>query len=145
MLKQKDFEIYRETDALRPKAPTQSWDEQGRHIELREVRNMTFTEVRGEERIEISDESCQETRQEGGRKVVEPKVSQWRWMATDELAAYGPRVIHTDLRNRWESVSTGAQTHCFHSERCIPSSNIILDTGHYMAPSDRRTKFPGGS
>ena len=94
MLKQKGFEIYRETDALLPKAPTLTWQEQGRQVELREVKNLTFTEVCGEVRVVVSD----------------------------ELAAYGPRVIHTVGHGRWGIENQGFNvltqhyhfTHCAH-------------------------------
>lgn len=120
VLKQKDFEVYRETDALLPKVPTESWDQKDRHIELREVKNLTFTEVRGEVRVVVSDERWQETRQVVGKEVVTHKESQWRWMATEELAPYGPRVIHAAGHGRWgiENPGFNVLTQHYHLSHC---------------------------
>lgn len=141
VLKQKDFEIYRETDALVAQVPTLTWDEQGRHVELREVKNLTFTEVRGEVRVVVSDESWRETRQKGGQRVVEPQQSQWRWLATDELAAYGPRVIHTAGHGRWGIENQGFNvltqhyhlTHCAHHHpQAILARLLFLILGYVL-------------
>jgi hypothetical protein len=121
VLKQKDFEIYRESDALRPKAAHQTWKEAGRVVELREVKHLSFTEVRGEVRVVLSDEAWQETKQVGGRRVVEPKQSHWRWLVTEELAPYGARVIHQLGHGRWgiENQGFNVLTQHYHLTHCV--------------------------
>jgi len=121
VLKQKDFEVYRETDALLPKTTDLTWNQKGRQIQLREVKHLTFTEVRGAVRVVVSDEQWQETKQVGGRKVVEPKQSQWRWLVTEELAPYGPQVIHQAGHGRWgiENQGFNVLTQHYHLTHCV--------------------------
>lgn len=121
VLKQKDFEIYRETDALLPKAAGQTWQQQERVIEVREVKHLSFTEVRGEVRVVVSDETWLQTKQVGGRKVVETKRSQWRWLATQELAPYAAPVIQAAGHGRWgiENQAFNVLTQHYQFTHCV--------------------------
>ena len=142
VLKQKDFEVYRETDALLPQTPAaESWEQQGRSVVLHEVKHLKFTEAQGEVRVVVSDEQWNEIRQVGGQRVSVPKKSQWRWLATEELAAYGPRVIHTGGHGRWGIENQGFNvltqhyhlTHCAHHHpEAILARLLFLILGYVL-------------
>ena len=120
VLKRETLEIYKETDALLPAQPTEAWKENDRTIELREVTDLNFTTVRGPVRVVVSDEAWKETHQIGGKYVVKEFRSQWRWIATEELAGYGARVVHTSGHGRWgiENQAFNVLTKYYHLTHC---------------------------
>jgi len=109
VLKQQRYEIYQEATALSRDQTPQCWPWAGRQVEVREVKNLPFTDAAiGPMHVVIAEERWNQNQQAGGRKVVVPKQSHWRWLASPALDDYGAKTIWQIGDHRW-----GVENHAF--------------------------------
>jgi hypothetical protein len=120
VLKQERYEVYQEATALMQTQPPRHWQWQERQVDLWEVSELRFTEVRGAVRVVVAEESWSEIKRVGGQKRVGAKHSSWRWLVTEELAGYDPTVIWRIGHQRWgvENHAFNELTQYYHLEHC---------------------------
>jgi hypothetical protein len=120
VLKQERYEIYQESTALTKDQPPRRWQWQDRQVDLWEVKDLAFSEVRGAVRVVVAEESWTENRRVGGHKQVLRQHSSWRWLVTEELAGYDPTVIWQVGHQRWgvENHAFNELTQAYHLEHC---------------------------
>ena len=109
VLKQERYEIYQEVTALAPHQTPIGWEQDGRQIQLREVRDLDFTNPQlGKVRVVVSDEQWIQTKVRAGKRVRTPKESHWRWLASPKLDGVPAKAIHQAGHGRW-----GIENHAF--------------------------------
>jgi len=109
VLKQERYEIYQEVTALLPHQAALRWEEDGRQIQTREVKDLDFTDPRlGKMRVVVSQEQWTQTEVIGGKRVRTPKQSHWRWLVSGKLGGSTARTIHQIGHRRW-----GVENHAF--------------------------------
>lgn len=109
VLKQEDYEIYREADALRKRQAPVRWQDEDRQVQAWEVKDLDFTRASlGKVRVVVAQEQWREVHRIGGRKVVTPHESHWRWLALRELDGYDVKAIWKMGHQRW-----GIENHAF--------------------------------
>ena len=109
VLKQERYEIYQEVTALVPQQPSIQWNQEGRQIDLREVKDLDFTLPQlGKVRVVVSDEQWIQTQMRAGKRVRTPKKSHWRWLASPKLDGVPAKAIHQAGHGRW-----GIENHAF--------------------------------
>lgn len=109
VLKQERYTIYQEASVLGAQQKALCWQDQGRHIQLREVRDLDFTDPElGKLRVVIADEAWTQTRVVGGQPVSEPKTSHWRWLASGRIDPLPAQVVWQIGHQRW-----GIENHAF--------------------------------
>ena len=121
VLKQEDYDLYKEAWALTQGQPTQEFRHDGREVRLWEVRDLTFSQTYGRAvRVVRSQETWTEIKIVGGKKKSVPKESKWLWVATDKLDAYGGRTIWNLGHGRWriENNAFNVLTKHWHLRHC---------------------------
>jgi Transposase DDE domain len=121
VLKQERYDIYQEATALMGQAPPLFWQWQERQIELREVKDLPFTDPAcGPLRVVQAQEQWQERRQVGGQKTRVSRQSFWRWLATQELDGVPAQGIWRLGHARWgiENHAFNELTQHYHLEHC---------------------------
>lgn len=109
VLKQEDYDIYKETTALLRDAPAQHWKWADRSVDLWEVRDLPFTDpALGPMRVVQAREHWIEVQQVAGRKTRVSKESFWRWLVSPELDGYPAQAIWRIGHHRW-----GIENHAF--------------------------------
>jgi hypothetical protein len=102
VLKQEDYDVYQEARALTQGQPAQEFTHDGREVRLWEVRDLTFSKSYGRTgRVVRAQEKWTEVKVVGGAKKLVSKQSNWLWVATEELDAYGCRTIWNLGHGRW--------------------------------------------
>jgi len=121
VLKQERYDIYQEADALMPQAPAIPWQWQERQIELREVRDLPFTDpALGPMRVVQAHEHWTERRQQGGQKTTVSQDSFWRWLVSRDLDGIPAQGIWRIGHRRWgiENHVFNELTQHYHLEHC---------------------------
>lgn len=121
VLKQERYEIYQEATTLAKQQAVQSHSWKGRDIQLREVKDLSFTdEAIGLMRVVLAQERWRQVRQVGGKKTLQDKQCDWRWLASRELDPYPARVIWQIGHQRWgvENHAFNELTQYYHLEHC---------------------------
>jgi hypothetical protein len=121
VLKQERYEIYQEASALMDQAPPILWQWEDRQIELREVKDLPFTDPAiGPMRVVQAQEQWTERRQQGGRKTTVNQQSFWRWLASEELDGVPAQGIWRIGHGRWgiENHVFNELTQHYHLEHC---------------------------
>jgi hypothetical protein len=121
VLKQERYEIYQEATSLLKGAQPISWQWQERDIELREVKDLAFTDpALGTMRVVQAHEQWQQAQQQGGRKTRVNRQSFWRWLVSRELDGYPASVIWRIGHARWgiENHTFNELTRHYHLEHC---------------------------
>jgi hypothetical protein len=121
VLKQERYEIYQEATALMAQAPAIPWKWEDRQIELREVKDLPFTDPAiGAMRVVQAHESWSERRQHGGRKTTVRQQSFWRWLVSPELEGIPAQGIWRIGHARWgiENHVFNELTQHYHLEHC---------------------------
>lgn len=121
VLKQERYEIYQEATALMTRARSVSWKWEDRQIELREIKDLPFTDPAiGTMRVVQANEHWTERRQQGGGKTTLNQESLWRWLVSRELEGIPAQGIWRIGHARW-----GIENHVFneltqhhHLEHC---------------------------
>lgn len=121
VLKQERYEIYQETTALARHEQPMPWRWADRQVEVKEVRNLSFTDdAIGLMRVVCAEERWEETEVRGPERVRVPKQSHWRWLTTRELDGYHARTIWRIGHQRWgvENHLFNELTQFYHLEHC---------------------------
>ena len=108
VLKQERFELYKESNALASKQPSQSFAHARRHIELRQVTDLNFSQVQGTVRVVTAQEHWQQNRRRGHQTTVQKMETHWRWVADEGLDGYSAKTIWAIGHGRW-----GIENHAF--------------------------------
>jgi hypothetical protein len=120
VLKQERFEVYQEASAWMKVQPAQHWRWQERQVAWWELTELSFSEVQGPVRVVVAEESWSEGQRVGGQKRVVAKQSSWRWLVSEELAAYDATLIWRIGHQRWgvENRAFNELTQHYHLEHC---------------------------
>jgi len=121
VLKQERYDIYQEATALMAQAPARPWQWEERQIELREVRDLPFTDPAiGTMRVVQAHEQWSERRQPGGQKTTVAQQSFWRWLVSRELEGIPAQGIWRMGHARWgiENHVFNELTQHYHLEHC---------------------------
>lgn len=121
VLKQERYEIYQETTALAQAQQPLHWQHEDRQVELREVRELPFTDdAIGPVRVVCADEKWEQVQIKGNSRVRVAKQSHWRWIATKELDGYTSKTIWRIGHHRWgvENHIFNELTKFYHLEHC---------------------------
>lgn len=121
VLKQERYEIYQEASALMDQAPPIPWKWEDRQIELREVKQLPFTDPAiGLMRVVQAHEQWSERQQQGGKKITLTQQSFWRWLASPELDGIPAQGIWRIGHARWgiENHVFNELTQHYHLEHC---------------------------
>ena len=109
VLKQEEYEIYKESEALRKTQNPVRWEEAGRQVQAWEVRDLDFTvPALGKLRVVVAHEQWQEVHRRAGQKLIQAQESHWRWLVTRELDGYPVQTICRIGHQRW-----GIENHAF--------------------------------
>jgi Transposase DDE domain len=121
VLKQERYEIYQEATALMNQAPPTPWKWEDRQIELREVKQLPFTDPGiGLMRVVQAREHWSERHQQGGKKTTVTQQSFWRWLVSPELDGIPAQGIWRIGHARWgiENHVFNELTQHYHLEHC---------------------------
>lgn len=121
VLKQERYEIYQETTVLARSQQPLAWPWEDRQVEVREVRNLPFTdEAIGPVRVVCAEEKWAQVQVQGHCRVRVPKQSHWRWLSTQELDGYSQKTIWRIGHHRWgvENHLFNELTKFYHLEHC---------------------------
>lgn len=121
VLKQEDYDVYQEAWALTQGKPIEEFRHDGREVRIWEVRELTFSKSYGRPvRVVRSQETWTEIKIVGGKRKAVPKESNWLWVATEELDAYGCRTIWNLGHGRWriENNAFNVLTKHWHLRHC---------------------------
>ena len=109
VLKQEEYEIYQEAEALRKTQDPVRWEVADRQVQAWEVRDLDFTvESLGKVLVVVAQEQWQEVHRRNGKKLVQAQESHWRWLVLRELDGYGVQTICRIGHQRW-----GIENHAF--------------------------------
>ena len=120
VLKQERFDVYKESTALMKESPPQKFTRAERTVELREVRDLKFTECEGSVRVVAAEEQWRAFVRRGDKKVAEAKKAEWRWLVTEELDGCSMEQIWQVGHRRWgiENHVFNELTQHYHLEHC---------------------------
>jgi hypothetical protein len=121
VLKQERYDIYQEATNLMGQSQPIAWKCQERQIQLREVRDLPFTDPAiGTMRVVQAEESWSERRLSGGRKTTVAQQSFWRWLVSRELDGIPAQGIWRIGHARWgiENRVFNELTQHYHLEHC---------------------------
>jgi len=94
VLKQERYEVYQEATVLAQAQPALPFAWEDRQVELKEVRDLPFTdEAIGPVRVVCAEEKWEEVQRQGPSRVRVAKQSHWRWLSTEELDGYSQKTI----------------------------------------------------
>ena len=109
VLKQERYEIYQEATQLSAAEKARSFQWAGRQVQLKEVKNLTFTDEQiGPMRVVLAEEQWIENQQLNGQKTAVQKQSHWRWLVDRGLDCSSGEIIHQIGHQRW-----GVENHAF--------------------------------
>lgn len=129
VLKQAEYEAYKEAEALRPARAQLVFQQRGRQIELREVTDVPLTQKpQPTVRVVLAEESW-EARQRRGRvwqRVT--KHSHWRWVVTKGLAPVPLKAIWQMGHGRWgiENQAFNLLTRDYHLQHCFHHHPVAI-------------------
>lgn len=121
VLKQERYDIYQEATALMNQIRPVSWKWEDRQVELREVKDLPFTDAAiGTMRVVQAHEYWSERRQNGGQKTTLSQQSFWRWLVSRELDGIPAQGIWRIGHARWgiENHVFNELTQHYHLEHC---------------------------
>jgi hypothetical protein len=131
VLKQEDYDVYKEAWALTRGKPAEEFRHDGREVRLWEVRDLTFSKTYGRAvRVVRAQEKWTTVKVVGGKKKLIRKESNWLWVATEELDAYSGRTIWNLGHGRWriENNAFNVLTKHWHLRHCAhhdPTSILV--------------------
>jgi hypothetical protein len=133
VLKQERMEVFQEARRLSQgqECLVKFEDEQrARHVQLWEVTDLRFSEGYGEQPVRVihSLEEWTERKVIGEKKLTQPRISHWWWMASHHLAAYPARVIYEAGHRRWgiENHAFNELTQRYHLEHCYHHHPVAM-------------------
>lgn len=109
VLKQEDYDVYKEADALRSSQVPARWEANQRQVQAWDIRDLDFTvDELGKVRVVVAQEDWQEVRRVAGQKILTPQRSHWRWLVLEGLNGYDAQVVWQIGHHRW-----GIENHAF--------------------------------
>ncbi len=129
VLKQTEYEAYQEADAMRPAQAQVVFEEEGRQIQLREVRGLSLTQKPlPKVRVVLSDERWEERRREGKTWTHRAKRSHWRWAVTEGLNHVPSPMIWQMGHGRWgiENQAFNLLTQAYHLDHCFHHHPVAI-------------------
>lgn len=135
VLKQSDYEAYKEADALCPAQAQMAFEQNGRQVELRQVCQVPLTQQAGiTVRVVLSDERWEERQRQGKTWKNQTKRSHWRWVASPGLDPVSAKGIWRMGHGRWsiENKAFNLLTrnyhlrHCFHHHPVAILASLLL-------------------
>jgi len=144
VLKQEDYDLYKEAMALTQGPPTQEFRQEHRQVRLWEARDLTFSKTYGRPvRVVRAQENWTEHQIVGGQKQAVAKESHWLWVATEELDPYPARTIWNLGHGRWRVENNAFNVltkhwnlrHCSHHDptsilACLLSTMLAYNLFH---------------
>lgn len=124
VLKQERMEVFQEARQLSARRePEESFHDEARDraVSLWRVQDLTFSqEYAGKVSVVHSLEQWTEKKIVGGEKTSQPRTSDWWWVASASLDAYGPKLIYVAGHRRWgiENQAFNLLTQYYHLEHC---------------------------
>lgn len=129
VLKQSDYEAYKEADALRPVRAQTVFAEKGRAVELREVGQVPLTQQANlTVRVVLSDERWQARQRRGKLWQNQSKRSHWRWVVSSGLAHVAAKAIWQMGHGRWaiENKAFNLLTRTYHLSHCFHHHPVAI-------------------
>ena len=129
VLKQTDYEAYKESDALCPPQAQVVFQEKRRRIQLREVLEVPLTQQpQPIVRVVLSEETWQERQRRGKTWQWESKGSHWRWVVTDGLSHVPMQGIWQIGHGRWgiENQAFNLLTRAYHLRHCFHHHPVAI-------------------
>jgi hypothetical protein len=124
VLKQERMEIFQEARQLsKGQAPAEEFHDEARDraVRLWRVQDLNFSqEYKGKVSVVHSLEKWTEKKIVGGVKTRQPQTSDWWWVASGNLDAYGPKLTYVAGHCRWgiENQAFNLLTQYYHLEHC---------------------------
>ena len=121
VLKQERYDIYQEATTLMAQAPPTSWQWANRQIQLRQVKDLPFTDPAiGSMRVVEAREQWKQRRRQAGRTTAVAQQSFWRWLVSRELDGIPVQGIWRIGHARWgiENHVFNELTQHYHLEHC---------------------------
>ena len=113
-----------------PQAPSVPWKWEDRQIELRQVKQLPFTDPAiGPKRVVQTQEDWSERQQQGGQKTTVSQESFWRWLASRELEGIPAQGIWRIGHARWgiENHVFNELTQRYHLEHCPHHHPVAIE------------------
>jgi hypothetical protein len=129
VLKQSDYEAYKEADALRPVHPQTVFTDKGREVQLREVCQVPLTQQADLiVRVVLSDEQWQERQRRGKVWHQQSKRSHWRWVVSSGLDHLAAKAIWQMGHGRWaiENKAFNLLTRTYHLSHCFHHHPVAI-------------------
>lgn len=132
VLKQEEYEVSKEADALRASQTPARWEENQRQVQAWDIRDLDFTvEALGKVRVVVAQEEWRQVRRVAGKKVVIPQQSHWRWLVLQGLNGYDAKVIWQIGHHRWgiENHAFNELTQHYHLTHCAHHHPVAILAG----------------
>jgi Transposase DDE domain len=132
VLKQERMEVFQEARALSlGQKPALKFEDQarGRRVKLWEVKDLNFSEsYGGKVRVVHSEEHWVEKKVVGGKKLSQPQLTHWWWMASAGLNDYGCQLVYEGGHRRWgiENKAFNELTQFYHLEHCYHHEPVAM-------------------
>lgn len=132
VLKQERMEVFQEARALSAgQEPTLKFEDQtrNRRVKLWEVKDLDFSESYGRKvRGVHSEEAWIDTQVVGGKRIRQPQISHWWWMASEGLRGYACQVVYEGGHRRWgiENKAFNELTQFYHLEHCYHHEPVAM-------------------
>jgi hypothetical protein len=129
VLKQSEYEAYREADALRPARAQRVFRDKARQIELREVTEVPLTQKSPlTVRVVLAEESWEARQRRGKAWQRVPRRSHWRWVVTSGLAPVPLQAIWQMGHGRWgiENHAFNLLTRHYHLRHCFHHHPVAM-------------------
>ena len=132
VLKQERMGVLQEARALSAGQPPQRefYDQaRRRQVKLWEVKELDFSQsYGGQVRVVHAQEEWTETKVVGGKKISQPQVSHWWWMASGGLLASPVTVVYEAGHRRWgiENKAFNELTQYYHLEHCYHHEPVAM-------------------
>ena len=132
VLKQERMEVFQEARALSAgQEPTLKFEDKtrNRRVKLWEVKDLDFSESYGRKvRGVHSEEAWIDTQVVGGKRISQPQISHWWWMASEGLRGYACKVVYEGGHRRWgiENKAFNELTQFYHLEHCYHHEPVAM-------------------
>lgn len=129
VLKQSDYEAYKEADALRPAQAETVFEQKGRRVELRQVCQVPLTQQAGlTVRVVLAEEQWQERQRHGKAWKTQTRSSHWRWVASAGLDPVAAKGIWQIGHGRWaiENKAFNLLTRSYHLSHCFHHHPVAI-------------------
>ena len=132
VLKQERMAVLQEARALSAgQAPTLKFEDKTRHrrVKLWEAKDLGFSESYGRKvRVVHAEEAWIDTQVVGGKRISQPQISPWWWMAAAGRRGYACQVVYEGGHRRWgiENKAFNELTQFYHLEHCYHREPVAM-------------------